>query len=110
MDSAADGEELWKQLNDGFRFILDRFAGADNDLPIIATLAEFEEVTGRTAAETVGNNCRFLNAGCENDPETVAFMRKISSSSETAAQFRCEYPKGKQFVLENARTARTNRT
>jgi hypothetical protein len=119
-----DGEDAWIQLNSSLRFLLDRFAGPDqalpkvaltlvcphfDDSPIIATLASFEEVTGRSAAESVGRNCRFLNQGCENDPETMAFMRKMSSSPEAAAQFRREYPKGKQFILQNARPARTSR-
>jgi hypothetical protein len=109
-------------MNKSLRFLLDRFAaGGDlpkvglvlvspsfEDAPIIAALADFEEVTGKSEAETVGKNCRFLNAGCKNDPKSLAFMRKISSSPEAAAKFRCRYPKGKNFILQNARPARTN--
>ena len=58
------------------------------------------EVTGRSAAETIGKNCRFLNKGCENDPETLQFMRDIQSSPEAAAEFRQNYPEGKQSALQ----------
>lgn len=122
MDENAYEAELWNQMNKGFRFLLDRFATSEGrapsvavtmtcpsfeDSPIIGTLFGFEEVTGRTASETIGRNCRFLNSGCENDPQTLAFMRKIQSSPDAAAQFRRTYPEGKQFLLQNKRPSRT---
>lgn len=120
-----DPDDHWVQMNKSLRYLIDRLAAADGELPtvsltlvsptfddspIIATLADFEEVTGRSGREIIGGNCRFLNAGCENDPETLAFMRKISSSPEAADKFRQQYPKGKDFVLQNVRTARTKST
>jgi hypothetical protein len=122
MEDSAYEAELWSQMNKGFRFLLDRFATAEGsaptisvtmtcpsfeDSPIIGTLFGFEEVTGRTAAETIGKNCRFLNSGCENDPETLSFMKSIQSSPEAAAQFRQNFPEGKQFLLQNKRPSRT---
>jgi hypothetical protein len=121
-EEGAYEADLWTQMNKGFRFLLDRFATAEGrapsvavtmtcpsfeDSPIIGTLFGFEEVTGRSAAETIGKNCRFLNKGCENDPETLQFMRDIQSSPEAAAEFRQNYPEGKQFLLQNQRPSRT---
>jgi hypothetical protein len=80
---------------------------AFEDSPIIGTLVGFEEVTGRSTADTIGCNCRFLNQGCQNDQSALAFMRGIQSSPEAARQFTLDHPTGRQFLLMNKRPIRT---
>jgi hypothetical protein len=78
------------------------------DSPIIGTLYGFAEVSGRSENFSVGRNCRFLNKDCENDPETLGFLRKIQESPEASKQFMEEHPDGKLFILMNQRRARTS--
>jgi hypothetical protein len=78
------------------------------DSPIIGTLYGFADVCGRSENFSVGRNCRFLNKDCENDPETLAFLRKIQESPEESKKFMQEYPDGKLFILMNQRRARTS--
>jgi hypothetical protein len=78
------------------------------DSPIIGTLYGFADVSGRSENYTVGRNCRFLNKDCENDPDTLAFLRKIQESPAASKEFMEEYPEGKMFILMNQRRARTS--
>jgi hypothetical protein len=78
------------------------------DSPIIGTLYGFADVSGRSEHYTVGRNCRFLNKDCENDPETLAFLRKIQESPEASKKFMEDHPDGKLFILMNQRRARTS--
>jgi hypothetical protein len=78
------------------------------DSPIIGTLYGFADVSGRSENFSVGRNCRFLNKDCENDPETLAFLRKIQESPEASKKFMEDYPDGKMFILMNQRRARTS--
>jgi hypothetical protein len=78
------------------------------DSPIIGTLYGFADVSGRSENFSVGRNCRFLNKDCENDPDTLAFLRKIQESPEASKQFMEEHPEGKLFILMNQRRARTS--
>jgi hypothetical protein len=80
---------------------------AFEDSPIIGTLIGFEEVTGQSVEETIGRNCRFLNQGCQNDPNALSFMRGIQASPDAARSFTRQHPAGKQFVLMNKRPVRT---
>lgn len=53
-----------------------------NDHPLIAVSPVFEETTGFSAAEILGKNCRFLNYGCERDPEQTAALRHTCQTGE----------------------------
>lgn len=76
------------------------------DSPIIGVLYGFADVSGRPENYTVGRNCRFLNKDCENDPDTLAFLRKIQESPAASKKFMEDYPDGKLFILMNQRRAR----
>lgn len=52
------------------------------DNPIVYVSPSFEELTGYTAAEVLGKNCRFLQ-GPETDPETVARLRRCIRDGQT---------------------------
>jgi hypothetical protein len=52
------------------------------DVPLIAVSEEFEKMTGYTAAEILGQNCRFLNYGCPVDPGERAALRKSCQTGQ----------------------------
>ncbi len=54
------------------------------DNPLIYVNKGFEEVTGYTASEAIGQNCRFLQ-GEETDPETVDQLREAVDEGEPAS-------------------------
>jgi hypothetical protein len=114
--------ETWDQIDRQFRFLIDRVLaqhGSDNpemslvmtcpeypDSPIIAAMQGFENVCGRPIQSAIGSNCRFLNKGMPNDPETMKELREIQASPQAARQYMRNYPRGKQFLLLNARPCR----
>jgi hypothetical protein len=76
------------------------------DCPIIGSLLDFQIFTGRTYAEDIGRNCRYLNAGCMNNRASMCFLRTLSSSQENANAFAQMFPAGAKFILENRRSVR----
>lgn len=48
------------------------------DCPLIAVSTEFEEMTGFKSDEILGVNCRFLNYGCNLDPDVIMNLRHAS--------------------------------
>lgn len=50
------------------------------DNPIVYASDGFSRITGYTADEVIGKNCRFLQ-GAETDPETIAKLRRAISSA-----------------------------
>jgi len=121
-DAQSPLNETWDQIDRQFRFLIDRVLaqhGPGNpelslvmtcpeypDSPIIAAMQGFENVCGRPIQSIIGSNCRFLNKGMQNDPETMRELREIQSSPQAARQYMKEYPRGKQFLLLNARPCR----
>mmetsp|Transcript_54171 Transcript_54171/g.155652 ORF Transcript_54171/g.155652 Transcript_54171/m.155652 type:complete len:797 (+) Transcript_54171:83-2473(+) len=63
------------------------------DCPLIAVSEEFERMTGFTRSEAVGVNCRFLNQGCDVDPDDLV---KLRVSSHTGAAFTGVLPNRKK--------------
>jgi hypothetical protein len=121
-DTQSPLTETWDQIDRQFRFLIDRVLaqhGPDKpemslvmtcpeypDSPIIAAMQGFENVCGRPIQTTIGRNCRFLNKGMQNDPETMKELREIQASPQAARQYMKQYPRGKQFLLLNARPCR----
>lgn len=52
------------------------------DCPLIAVSDEFEAMTGFLRHEIIGVNCRFLNQGCDMDPEDLLKLRQASQTGE----------------------------
>jgi len=52
-----------------------------DDNPLVYVNDAFEEVTGYSRAEAIGNNCRFLQ-GEQTDPENVATLRNAVENEE----------------------------
>mmetsp|Transcript_36788 Transcript_36788/g.101168 ORF Transcript_36788/g.101168 Transcript_36788/m.101168 type:complete len:382 (+) Transcript_36788:148-1293(+) len=46
------------------------------DIPLIAVSKAFETMTGYDKNEILGHSCRFINAGCNLDPEDVQKLRE----------------------------------
>mmetsp|Transcript_74013 Transcript_74013/g.176164 ORF Transcript_74013/g.176164 Transcript_74013/m.176164 type:complete len:743 (+) Transcript_74013:148-2376(+) len=71
----------------------------ERDCPLIAVSDEFERMTGFTREEALGVNCRFLNEGCDMNPEDLLNLRM---SSKTGAPFTGVIPNrkkgGEQFL------------
>jgi len=63
------------------------------DCPLIAVSEEFERMTGFTRSEAVGVNCRFLNQGCDVDPDDLV---KLRVSAHTGAAFTGVLPNRKK--------------
>mmetsp|Transcript_11803 Transcript_11803/g.26763 ORF Transcript_11803/g.26763 Transcript_11803/m.26763 type:complete len:762 (+) Transcript_11803:113-2398(+) len=63
------------------------------DCPLIAVSDEFERMTGFTRGEALGVNCRFLNEGCDMNPEELLNLRM---SSQTGAPFTAIIPNRKK--------------
>jgi hypothetical protein len=107
----------WEQIDREFQFLLERtFQDEDRpalslvatapcfeDSPIIAAVGGFEECCGHHIQRVIGSNCRFMNRNCDNDAETLSFLRRIQASPESADRFMQEYPRGKQVCLLNRR-------
>jgi hypothetical protein len=121
-DAKSSLNETWDQIDRQFRFLIDRVLAQNDpehpelslvmtcpeypDSPIIAAMQGFENVCGRPVQSIIGSNCRFLNRGMQNDPETLNELREIQSSPQAARQYMKAYPSGKQFLLRNARPSR----
>ncbi len=56
------------------------------DHPIIAVNSAFETMTGYSAAEIVGRNCRMLQ-GPETDPETTRTLRRIIAAGDGCVEW-----------------------
>lgn len=54
----------------------------EEDTPLVYVNAAFERVTGYSATEALGNNCRFLQ-GEETEPERVDQMREAIAAGES---------------------------
>jgi hypothetical protein len=78
--------------------------------PLIAALSGFDELTGCSEENYVGKNLSFMSDGCDNDPQTVKVLQDIQASPQAALDFLKTYPHGKQFLLLNKRSARTQPT
>mmetsp|Transcript_69708 Transcript_69708/g.192766 ORF Transcript_69708/g.192766 Transcript_69708/m.192766 type:complete len:426 (-) Transcript_69708:111-1388(-) len=63
------------------------------DFPLIAVSEEFETMTGFKRNEILGVNCRFLNQGCDMDPEMLMGLRL---ASQTGAPFTALLPNRKK--------------
>lgn len=61
-----------------------------DDHPMIAVNPAFEALTGYTAAETVGRNCRFLQ-GQATDPKTPARIRQCLSEARGCIEWVVNY-------------------
>ncbi len=68
------------------------------DEPIVFVNAAFTAITGYTAAESMGKNCRFLNQGLENPPECIATLRRcVASGTGGTVEFRNRCKDGSTF-------------
>jgi hypothetical protein len=115
-----DSFESWVQLDREFRFLIGRNIPNEHGqavslvltcpkfrgCPIIAALTGFEAVCGYPAGSFIGKNCRFMNRGLINDPETMSELREMQESPAKAREFIANNPKGKQYFLRNKRPAR----
>lgn len=63
------------------------------DCPLVAVSEEFENVTGFQRSEIIGVNCRFLNQGCDMEPEDLT---KLRIASQTGAPFTAVIPNRKK--------------
>jgi PAS domain S-box-containing protein len=67
------------------------------DEPLIYVNEAFERLTGYSAAESLGRNCRFLQ-GKNSDPEKIARMRDaIENDTGTAVELRNYKKNGREF-------------
>jgi hypothetical protein len=114
---SGNSKSDWEQIDREFQFLLERTFQDDDrpalslvttapcfdDSPIIAAVGGFEECCGHPIQRVIGSNCRFMNRNCDNDPETLSFLRGIQASPESAERFMQEFPNGKQVCLLNRR-------
>lgn len=114
---ASRSKSDWEQIDREFQFLLERTFQDDDrpalslvttapcfeDSPIIAAVGGFEECCGYQLQRVIGSNCRFMNRNCDNDAETLSFLRRIQANPESAEEFMKEYPNGRQVCLLNRR-------
>jgi len=114
----------WEQLDRQFRFLISRalpgeYGGALSlvltcpkfpDSPIVAALTGFEAVCGYAPGSFIGRNCRFMNRGLKNQPETLSELKSMQESPSSARAFMTNNPKGKHYLMRNRRPARMTST
>lgn len=93
---AEAGRRQWQALNAGV-VIVDAL---QPDMPIVYVNPMFERMSGYTAAEVVGRNCRFLQAGERDQPELADIRRAVATGSNGYAVLRNYRKDGSGFVNE----------
>jgi PAS domain S-box-containing protein len=74
--------------------------GADDDFAIEYVNPAFEQLTGYTAAEAVGRNCRFLNTDVRNQPELLQLRQALHDGRPTQVELLNRRRDGTQFWQE----------